>query len=104
MKFPALTETDDGVILHIQAQPKASRTEVVGLHGDPPRLKIRLASPPVDGEANDELIRFLKKKLGIPATRITLVRGASSKMKDVLVRGVTAKEIGTGSANCIWVG
>lgn len=86
-----LTETADGVLLRIQAQPKASRSEVSGVHGD--RLKIRIAAPPVDGEANEELIRFLKKKLGIPSSRLTLVRGQSSKMKDVLCAGMKAAQI-----------
>jgi uncharacterized protein (TIGR00251 family) len=85
-----IQETQEGVLLRIQAQPKASRSEVAGLHGEPPRLKIRLAAPPVDGEANDELIRFLKKKLGIPASQITLIRGQSSKMKDVLCQGISS--------------
>ena len=40
-----------GVILRIKVQPRASKTQIAGLHGDPPRLKIRLAAPPVDGES-----------------------------------------------------
>ena len=59
-----LTETADGVLLRIQAQPKASRSEVSGVHGD--RLKIRIAAPPVDGEANEELIRFFEEETGHP--------------------------------------
>lgn len=82
-----LEATKDGVLIRVQAQPKASRTEIVGPHGD--RLKIRIAAPPVDGEANDELLRFLKKKLGIPAAQIELLRGQSSKMKHVTCRGLS---------------
>lgn len=86
-----LIETPKGILLRIHAQPKASRSEVSGVHGD--RLKIRIAAPPVDGEANEELIRFLKKKLGIPSSQLSLVRGQSSKMKDVLCAGMTSAQI-----------
>jgi uncharacterized protein (TIGR00251 family) len=50
-------DTKDGAILTVHIQPKASTTECVGIHGD--AIKIRVAAPPVDGAANDELIRFL---------------------------------------------
>ena len=61
-----IMEKDNGVVLRLQIQPRASRTEVAGLHGEPPRLKVRVAAPPVDGEANEELVSFLAKALGIP--------------------------------------
>lgn len=80
----------NGVVLKLQVQPKASRTEVVGLHGEPPRLKIRIAAPPVDGEANDELLRFLKKKLRVTSAQLQILRGESSKSKDVFCSGITA--------------
>lgn len=78
----------NGVTLRLLIQPKASKSEVVGIHGDPPRLKIRIAAPPVDGEANTELLRFLKKKLAIPSSKIHLVRGESSRQKDVFCEGI----------------
>ena len=86
-----ISDTDEGTLLHLVIQPKASRSEVVGPHGEPPRLKIRVAAPPVDGAANEELLHFLKKKLSVPASRIELVRGHSSRHKDVLCRGISAE-------------
>ena len=59
-------DTKDGVILTVHVQPKASTTECVGIHGD--ALKIRVAAPPVDGAANDELIRFVARQLSIPSS------------------------------------
>ena len=52
-------ETAKGILIHIKAQPKASKIQVSGLYGD--QIKIRLAAPPVDGKANEELLRFLAK-------------------------------------------
>src|SRR5687768_7740953 len=77
-------KTEKGVVLKIWVQPGASKTGVVGLHGDPPALKIRIVAPPVEGAANEELLRFLKKKLGVPLSRLSILRGHSSRRKDVL--------------------
>lgn len=74
----------DGVSLQIQAQPGAKRTEVVGLHGD--CIKVRLASPPVDGKANECLVRFLAERLGVRRNQVTITRGLSSRRKTVFVQ------------------
>ena len=84
-----ITPIAGGVELQLQVQPRASRTEVAGAHGG--ALKIRLAAPPVDGEANDELIRFLAKTLGVPKSAVTIVRGATGRKKVVRVAGVSAE-------------
>jgi uncharacterized protein (TIGR00251 family) len=83
------TATGSGLRLRIQVQPRASKSEVVGLYGD--ALKIRLAAPPVDGAANDELIAFLAKRLGVPKSRISLVAGTTSRAKTVAVEGIPAE-------------
>jgi len=88
-----ITDKPNGVILSCQIQPRASRTEIVGLHGEPSRLKIRVASPPVDGEANDELVAFLSKKLKIPKSRIQIAAGHSGKFKEIFIAGGKATEI-----------
>ena len=75
-----------GVEIALHIQPRASRTEVIGAHGD--ALKIRLAAPPVDGEANEELVRFLAKTLGVPKSAVTIVRGATGRKKVVRVAGI----------------
>lgn len=86
-----LQEADGGVILRLIIQPRASKTQVVGLHGEPPRLKLRIAAPPVDGEANEEVLSFLKKALKATNSDLELVRGHTSKLKDVLCRGISAE-------------
>ena len=80
-----ITSRDDGVELTLHVQPRASRTEIVGPFGG--ALKIRLAAPPVDGEANDELIRFLAKELGVPKGAMEIVRGATGRKKVVRIAG-----------------
>jgi len=73
----------DGVAIHVHAQPGAKRTEVAGLYGD--CVKVRLASPPVDGKANECLIEFLARRLGVKRSQVTIVRGMSSRRKHVFV-------------------
>jgi len=82
-------DTKDGAILTVHIQPKASTTECVGIHGD--AIKIRVAAPPVDGAANDELIRFLACQLSIPSSSVRIHSGASGRHKRVLVKGTTAQ-------------
>lgn len=67
--------------------PRAKGTEIAGRHGD--AIRIRLAAPPVDGAANEELVRFLAERLGVPRGAITIMRGATARRKTVTVEGVT---------------
>lgn len=87
--MPPLTPTATGVRLTLHVQPRAARTELAGLHGD--ALKVRLAAPPVDGAANDALIRFLADRLGVPRSAVALVGGATSRRKVVEVTGISAE-------------
>src|SRR5512138_1110511 len=82
-------DTKAGAILSVHVQPKASTTECVGIHGD--ALKIRIAAPPVDGAANDELIRFLASLFSMPSTSVRIHSGVSGRHKRVLIKGATAQ-------------
>lgn len=75
----------------VWVQPRASRTEVAGRHGD--AVKIRLAAPPVDGAANEELIRFLAEQLGVARRAVQLVRGQAGRRKIVAIEGLSAVEV-----------
>jgi uncharacterized protein (TIGR00251 family) len=81
---------DAWATLDIYVQPRASRTEVVGVHGH--AIKIRVAAPPVEGAANVAILRFLAKQLRVRPTAITLIAGASSRKKRVRIEGVTDAE------------
>ena len=89
MKSLIAKDTKDGVILSVHVQPKASTTECVGIHGD--ALKIRVAAPPIDGAANDELIRFVARRLSIPSTSVQIHSGTGGRHKRVLIKGATAQ-------------
>ncbi len=81
-----LSSSGDDVFLDVLVSPRASRTRVMGVHDD--RLKIQIAAPPVDGKANDELVRFLAETLGVSRAQVEVVGGASSKRKTVRLLGV----------------
>ena len=81
-----ISQRGDAVRISIYVQPRASRTEVVGLHGD--AIKLRVAAPPVEGEANEEVVRFIAKELGVNASHVTIVAGAAGRRKTVEVRDV----------------
>ena len=76
-----------GVRIRLHIQPRASRTEVVGVYGD--ALKIRIAAPPVDGAANVELVRFLAETLAVPSRQVEVVSGQTSRIKTAVIAGVT---------------
>lgn len=83
-----ITESKEGVVVSVHATPRASRSEVQGLHGT--ALKIRLRAPPVDGKANGELVEFLADTFSIPAGQITVLSGHAHRQKRVAINGVTA--------------
>lgn len=75
------------IVVHVV--PRAKVTEVAGRHGD--AIRIRLAAPPVDGAANEELVRFLAERLGVPRSTVAIVRGATARRKTVAIDGVTTE-------------
>ncbi|HMA39060.1 MAG TPA: DUF167 domain-containing protein [Gemmatimonadales bacterium] len=81
-----MTQTGQ-LVLHVV--PRAKVTEVAGRHGD--AIRVRLAAPPVDGAANEELVRFLAERLDVPRSAVAIVRGASARRKTVAVDGVTTE-------------
>lgn len=81
---------DDCVRILVKTQPNAKVTEIVGLQND--ALKIRVAAPAVEGAANEELLSFLAKNLGLKLRDVTLVRGAISRQKLIEIRGINKTE------------
>lgn len=83
-----LSAKDGHVTFAVRVQPRASQTAITGeLDG---ALKIRLAAPPVDGAANEELIRWLAKFFEITRRDVEILSGETSKQKIIRVSGVSA--------------
>lgn len=86
-----LRQTPSGVLIDLHVQPQASRTEIVGLHGD--RLKLRVKAPPIDGAANQEVIRFLAEQLSCPRQHLEIIKGQSGRQKTILARSMSLDHI-----------
>ena len=82
MKF--VRKHSRGILLQVFVQPRASKDSIVGLHGD--RLKIKVAAPPVEGEANKRCIQFLANCLSVPRSRLEIISGHNSRSKSLLLK------------------
>lgn len=87
----ALLPAGDAVLLRVAARPGASKTAVVGLQGE--ALKVSVAAPPEKGKANDELVRWLAKALGLRRAQVTLARGETSRDKVLRVEGLAVDDL-----------
>ena len=88
--MPPVDRVPGGVRLTIHAQPRAALDQVVGLHGD--AIKVRLAAPPVDGAANEALVRLLSTVLDVAPARVRLTAGTTARRKIVEIAGLTREE------------
>lgn len=82
---------DAGAYLAVRVQPRASRTRLAGLHG--PALKVQLTAPPLEGRANAACIALFSDLVGVPRSAIEVQRGAASRDKVLLFRGMTCAEL-----------
>ena len=80
-----------GVAISVHVQPRASRTEAAGIHGD--ALKIRVAAPPADGAANDELCRFIARRCDVSLSAVEILSGAGARQKRLLVKGRSVEQV-----------
>lgn len=83
-------EKGGSVLLNIRVQPNSSKEEAGEVRND--ALIIRLTAPPVEGKANDALIRYLSKRLAVAKSRVTLVQGERGRNKLVAIQGLGARE------------
>ena len=84
-------EVNGRVRLGVHVQPRAARSEIAGLHGD--ALKVRLTSPPVDGAANEALVKFLAETFAVARRAVRILAGEHSRSKIVEVEGITARAV-----------
>ena len=81
---------DNAITIEVRVVPRASRSEIVGVHDG--ALKVRIASPPVDGAANAELIKLFSKKFGVSKSDIIIVGGETSKSKRIKITNLSQSE------------
>ncbi len=79
-------KTKDGVLIEVKVEPRSSRKGLSGIMDNV--LKVKLTAPPVEGEANEQLIEVIAELTGVRKTDIRIVRGLSSKRKVVEIRGI----------------
>lgn len=82
---PWIKAKDNGTVLLLVVRPNASVTCFDGEFGEPLRGRLKINTPPIDGKANQALIKFLAKIFGIAKSDISLIRGELSKSKDVFI-------------------
>ncbi len=86
-----VTESENGVVLTVKVVPGASRTAIAGeLDG---MVKIKLSAPAEKGKANQSLIEFLAKRLGVKKKAVSIVSGHTSPIKKVQICGITAEDV-----------
>jgi uncharacterized protein (TIGR00251 family) len=85
------TETTEGTILNVKAQPRSSKAGLDGLLGD--AVKVRIKCAPVDGKANKELVETIADVFGIPKNRVVFKSGETSKQKRILLIGISADRV-----------
>lgn len=81
-------EKDGALIFKVQVVPRASRSRIVGEYNS--ALRVRIAAPPVDGAANEELVRVLAQAFGVRKSAVQITAGQTSKRKEVRVSGVSS--------------
>jgi hypothetical protein len=74
----------------VQVVPRARRTQVIGSYGD--AIRIRVAAPPVDGAANEELVRHIAERLRVPHRAVTISHGLAARRKTILINGLATNE------------
>lgn len=83
--------TEDGIILNLHIQPRASRNEICGIQDN--ALKVRLTSPPVDGAANKLCCEFLAKLFGVSKSSVNIISGETSRHKRVRITGADISKL-----------
>jgi len=85
------SEKDGSLCFKVQVVPRASRSEIVGAHDE--ALRVRIAAPPVDGAANEELVRVIAKAFNVSGSAVEITKGRSGKRKEVRIKSGSHKTL-----------
>ena len=83
--------TDSGVIIEAKIQTKSSRKGIELLNEN--QLKIKVNTPPIDGKANEAVIKLIAQKLHISKSSVTIIRGLTSKLKTIKIENINSEQI-----------
>ncbi len=86
-----VNEKNGAVTFKVRAQPRASKTELVGEYAG--ALKLRIAAPPVDGKANDECKKFFSILFDVPSRNVEIVTGDTSRDKIIRILDISAERV-----------
>ncbi|ESS57164.1 hypothetical protein EDP2_907 [Enterobacter cloacae S611] len=79
----AVVSSQEGLVLRLYIQPKASRDAIIGLHGD--EVKVAITAPPVDGQANAHLVKFLAKQFRVAKSQVLIEKGELGRHKQIKI-------------------
>jgi hypothetical protein len=91
VSLPFLKAVAGGVELSVRVQPRASRSRLAGEHGG--ALKVQLAAPPVEGEANEALVELFARLLKVPRRQVELISGHASRSKRLRISGLDSASV-----------
>jgi len=97
-----IQDRPDGAILSVRVIPRAGRTSLAGVREG--ALLVRLAAAPVDGGANDALVRLLAGAFEVPRRRVVLVSGERARDKKIRLAGLTATDVALRLSDILWRG
>jgi uncharacterized protein (TIGR00251 family) len=86
-----MTEKDGGVTFDIAVKPRSSREKVGPVQCD--RLVVAVNAPPVDGKANEAVVRVLAEAFRVPRSAVTILRGETGRKKTIRIAGITADHV-----------
>jgi uncharacterized protein (TIGR00251 family) len=85
------SEKDGFLWFRVQVVPRASRSEIVGAYDE--TLRVRIAAPPVDGAANNELVRVIAKAFGVSRSAVEITAGLTAKRKELRIEGASPERL-----------
>ncbi len=85
-----LQETKDGATLTVKAVPRAAKSEIAGVEDG--WVRVRIKAPPVDGKANEALVKFFAALFGVPKGAVSIISGDTARLKRVKITGMTAEK------------
>lgn len=86
-----IKDTENGAVFKVKVQPRAAKNEIVGLLDD--AVKLRITAPPVDGAANEAVVKFFSGLFRVPKNAVRIMSGETSRSKTVEIAGLTGEDI-----------